>query len=607
MRRILTFLAIWGLIGLGAATLGERGAAEYRMIVTAQLEAGLAAVGLDWAEIAVENGSVTLEGHAPDLYAQALAEETIATVAPSLTLVNLSSANLPPPEPRAPLKVEIARDRMRVTLTGQVPDDAMRAALAARLREALPGRRVEDLLAGTAHRPPASWGPEVDLGLIAIAGLSEGRVVLRPGRVGVDGRVAGEAARDALTAALLAEAGGALALDLAIRAPRAVIAPFSLAAAKPAEGGIRLESCAMQTPAEAAALSAAIGTLGRTDQATACAVGLGAPTEAWAAAAMAGIEALTALPAGRIDINYRDVVLTAVGEEGERALATVGPALTAALPSGYLLETRVVALEAGEEAEPAAPRHWLRLALGPDGLAADGHVPDGASALALETLAAARAAGIARAFSLEPRAGLDPLRWEAASTAALDALLALERGSALITPGRILVRGAVEGPWRIGPVDQALRAVLPDFDVETRLSVDLPARVAAIPLSPARCSVLLNAVVAEHPVRFAPGSAVIDETDPKTLERLRAVLSRCPGAEIEIGGHTDSQGSADLNARLSRARAEAVRAALVARGARLGRLVAIGYGESEPIASNDTEEGRAMNRRIAFRALEDAE
>ena len=82
------------------------------------------------------------------------------------------------------------------------------------------------------------------------------------------------------------------------------------------------------------------------------------------------------------------------------------------------------------------------------------------------------------------------------------------------------------------------------------------------------------------------------------------ILRRCVSGRIEIGGHTDSQGSKGLNQRLSRARAEAVLDALLARGVALDRLAARGYGEEQPVASNETEIGRARNRRIVFTALD---
>jgi outer membrane protein OmpA-like peptidoglycan-associated protein len=73
---------------------------------------------------------------------------------------------------------------------------------------------------------------------------------------------------------------------------------------------------------------------------------------------------------------------------------------------------------------------------------------------------------------------------------------------------------------------------------------------------------------------------------------------------LEVSGHTDNQGSADLNRRLSTERAEAVKSYLEANGVAPERLEARGFGPDKPVADNRTAAGRSKNRRIEFRLLE---
>ncbi len=86
------------------------------------------------------------------------------------------------------------------------------------------------------------------------------------------------------------------------------------------------------------------------------------------------------------------------------------------------------------------------------------------------------------------------------------------------------------------------------------------------------------------------------------LDEAVTVLEKNPGLNIEIQGYTDSTGAEDYNLKLSQRRAESVMAFLVNRGIDPGRLSAKGYGSANPVASNDTAEGRAKNRRVEFRA-----
>lgn len=92
----------------------------------------------------------------------------------------------------------------------------------------------------------------------------------------------------------------------------------------------------------------------------------------------------------------------------------------------------------------------------------------------------------------------------------------------------------------------------------------------------------------------------------KSLTELRKILrflQENPGVRVEISGHTDNTGSASYNVQLSEKRAAAVNSYLVSQGISAGRLIPKGYGSQQPIADNDSEEGRQKNRRIEFKII----
>lgn len=99
-------------------------------------------------------------------------------------------------------------------------------------------------------------------------------------------------------------------------------------------------------------------------------------------------------------------------------------------------------------------------------------------------------------------------------------------------------------------------------------------------------------------VTFATGSATLTATARVALRAIADSLLARPPVRLEIAGYTDDTGSRAANERLSLARAEAVRAFLVAAGVPADLLAARGYGPADPVASNDTAEGRARNRRV---------
>jgi outer membrane protein OmpA-like peptidoglycan-associated protein len=106
-------------------------------------------------------------------------------------------------------------------------------------------------------------------------------------------------------------------------------------------------------------------------------------------------------------------------------------------------------------------------------------------------------------------------------------------------------------------------------------------------------------------IQFKTGAATLTPESLRTLDEIAAEASAFPALRIRIEGHTDSQGAAQTNLRLSQRRVEAVRAYLVEHhGLRAEQFIPVGYGESRPIADNATAEGRLRNRRVEFKVVE---
>jgi len=103
-------------------------------------------------------------------------------------------------------------------------------------------------------------------------------------------------------------------------------------------------------------------------------------------------------------------------------------------------------------------------------------------------------------------------------------------------------------------------------------------------------------------IEFELDSAVLLPSSYAVLNRVGEVLSAWPQLQIEIGGHTDSSGDDAYNRQLSQRRAESVRAYLIENFPDIqgDQLTAVGYGESRPVATNETLQGRARNRRVEF-------
>jgi OOP family OmpA-OmpF porin len=106
-------------------------------------------------------------------------------------------------------------------------------------------------------------------------------------------------------------------------------------------------------------------------------------------------------------------------------------------------------------------------------------------------------------------------------------------------------------------------------------------------------------------IQFDTNKATIKKSSFKTLDAAVEVLAKFPSVSVEISGHTDDRGERPHNLELSQNRANAVRDYLVSKGIDAGRIRTRGAGPDEPIDVNTTKAGRAKNRRIEFKILQD--
>ena len=137
------------------------------------------------------------------------------------------------------------------------------------------------------------------------------------------------------------------------------------------------------------------------------------------------------------------------------------------------------------------------------------------------------------------------------------------------------------------------------LDIEYSKALD---PLAALP-TPEECVEQINAAVTKQKIVFAPSSTDIEPAGMETIDAISELLRNCQTVKIEIGGHTDSQGREVMNQQLSQSRAQTVLNELRLRRVLTASISAVGYGETQPIAENDSEEGRDANRRIEFRLV----
>lgn len=203
------------------------------------------------------------------------------------------------------------------------------------------------------------------------------------------------------------------------------------------------------------------------------------------------------------------------------------------------------------------------------------HFVDGLESQAKSTLAAQGASGVTVAMEREP---------------ALKRVVILsgdksDEEKATLIAAMKAIPGVFDARWDNGPVVAKAAAV-----------AEIPATKEAV----AACQGDINALMTGKTINFQSGSAYLAADSTAIIDELAKALTPCAGTSVEVQGHTDLTGSADVNQTLSQARAETVAKALTDKGVPAERLTAKGYGSSQPVENARTATANAKNRRTVF-------
>ena len=116
-----------------------------------------------------------------------------------------------------------------------------------------------------------------------------------------------------------------------------------------------------------------------------------------------------------------------------------------------------------------------------------------------------------------------------------------------------------------------------------------------------KCGQIIGAMLEEGPLRFSAGLSTVKKTSIFHVRKIAEQLKKCSFEKLIVEGHTDNRGGANLNQRLSEKRAAQIRFLLMANGIEPNKINSVGFGASQPLMPNDTQEHRALNRRISIR------
>ena len=589
--------ALAGFLSVGTATwtatIVEQRSAE-------AVDAVLMTAGHGWAHVDTDGLQVHLSGTAPTEAARFRALSVAGTVVDADRLIDrmdvADAAQLKAPD----FTIEILRNGDGISLIGLVPEGPGHEAIVTELTELTGSGSVTDMLESADHPIPEGWQNAVDFGIEALGDLPRAKVSISAERVSITAISDSAAEKARLEGKLRREAPRGLRLALDISAPRPVITPFTLRFLID-EDGARFDACSADNEKARDRILAAAVEAGVTGK-TACTIGLGVPTPDWAGAVTMGLAALSELGAGSITYSDADISLIAAEGISQAAFDKVVGELESNLPEVFSLHAVLTPPSEGADSD-TGPKEF-RARLGTDGrVELRGRLTDDLSRKAVENFARARfgSAAVHAATRLDPDL---PLGWPMRVLTALEALSELSSGEVVVEAGFIRLEGVTGSTTASDSVARILSDKLGEgqqYDLNIRYDEALDP-LLGLPTAE-ECVADINRILAARKINFEPGSAQITRDAADTLDKIAERMKECSDFEMEIGGHTDSQGREEMNLDLSQKRAEAVIAALMSRRVLTGNLTAVGYGETVPIADNGTEEGREENRRIEVRLI----
>lgn len=560
--------------------------------------------GITWATVRADGLRIEMQGTAPNEAARFRAINLAGSVIDASRVRDQLEVT-PVRAIEAPrFSVEMLRNGEGLQLIGLLPaggaDTDPASELAEEAKALAAGLDVTDMLETAAFPAPEGWEAALNFGLASLRMLPRSKISVSAEAVAITAISDSASEKRRLETDLARLTPDGLRVTIDISAPRPVLTPFTLRFLKD-ENGARFDACSADTERARDRILAAAVAAG-VESKVPCTIGLGVPTPSWGDAATAGIKAVAELGAGSFTMSDADLTLQASDTTAEADFDRVAGELRAALPDVFSL-TAVPPKK--QTTATDGPVEFTAALSGEGRVVLRGRVADDLMQKAVDSYARARfgASAVHTATRTDDQL---PDGWSVRVLAGLESLAELVEGRLLVRADTVEVSGITGSQEARARITQILSDKLgPGQGFKVNITYDEKRDpLAALP-TPQECLADMNAAMQRRKITFAPGSTEIDADANQTVEALAEILKGCPELRIEIGGHTDSQGSEEGNRALSQARAEAVLIALQGRRAPVALFTAVGYGEARPIADNGTEEGREANRRIEITLLAD--
>ena len=556
---------------------------------------------IKWIKLNVDGLKVSLSGEAPSRLSKLEAIKLIQSVVSPSRLIDHTTVSSLAAQEEPNFRINLARNNAEISVTGIVPNKNYEEKFFKVLQK-FPN--VKKNISIFESLTPLSMGlsdKNLDFVIWSLSLFSQVSISIKGDNIQISAAALNSRDAELLTKKIRAKAPSSLSVKISLVFPKPLISPFTFEYIIKKDNRV-LKSCSSISLDSQNLILTAIQNLSLREPAL-CPIGIGSPSPNWEKAIISSVQSLHSIGQGSVRISDLQIDFFTKIDKEKSAIKKIIETYKKILPKEFTLNIK---LETEAKAnKPVLLKHsGLRIEKSSLGnIVIKGQLGTKLEEQIIYKYAKAVFSNSVINLDLTLNKEL-PKTLTKNATVGMDALKHLHMGILLVDANKLKVSGTSDSILGTKKVRNFLKNNLNEtIIIETNIFYDKSLNPKPVKMSPQECVNSIKDILISEKIIFEPASAEIKGSSRVAIKKIATILKKCENIKIEIGGHTDSQGSEKMNLELSQLRAEAVKTALLTRRTLVRNLTSKGYGEAYPIADNKTEQGREINRRIEFNLL----
>ena len=556
---------------------------------------------IKWMKLNVDGLKVYLSGEAPSGLSKVETIKLIQTLVSPSRIIDHTTVSSSATQEEPNFRINLVRNNTEVSVTGIVPNKIYKETIFEKLQKFPNLKKNISIFESLTPLTIDLSDGNLDFVIWSLSLFSQVSISINSDNIQISAAALNSRDAELLTKKIRAKIPSSLPVKLSIVFPKPLISPFSFEYLATKDYGI-VKNCSSTSLYNQNLILTALQSLPLKEPVL-CPIGIGSPSPNWEKAIISSIQSLHSIGQGSVKISDLQINFFTKIDKGKNTINKIIETYKKALPKEFTLNIRL-----GTE-----PRDEDPILLKPSGVRIEkdalgtitikGQLGTDLERQIIYTYAKAIFSNSVISLDLTLNRKL-PKTLTENTIVGMEALKDLHIGVLLVDTNKLKVSGVSDSLLGTEKVRDFLKNNLDEAIIfETDIFYDIGLNPTPVKMTAQECINSIKDLLINEKIIFEPASAEIKGTSRVAIRKIATILKKCEDIKIEIGGHTDSQGTEKMNLDLSQLRAEAVKTALLTRRTLVRNLTSKGYGEVHPIADNKTEQGREMNRRIEFKAI----